>query len=73
MQPERAIDGLNLDALNGALQAMDPAEIKGRKRQLNRLYHEALLCCTSDKGISFTDMLLMLAQYKLVQPETALK
>lgn len=73
MKHGRVVNGLDLDALSSALAGMDAREMTRRKRQFNRLYHEALLRSDPGKGISFTDMLLILAQYKLVQPENALK
>ena len=72
-RPGRIIDGLDLTALYNALEKLDSGELAGRRRQFNRLYQEALLIEEPGKGISFANMLLMLAQYKLVEPEKALK
>lgn len=42
-----------------------------RKRRLNRLYQEALLMEEPRKGLSFTNMLLLLAQCKLIDVSKA--
>lgn len=69
----RAVDGLDLEALDRLLNTVDRAEVAQRKKQFNRLYQEALLSEEPGKGVSFTNMLLILAQYKLVDPQKALK
>lgn len=67
------IGGLSLAKLNSTLNTVDQKAINSRKTLLNRLYHEALLTEEAGKGVSFTNMLLLLAQYKLIEPEKALR
>jgi len=57
-----------------ALNAIDPAEVRERKRLYNHLYHEAMIEAESNlRGISFSSMLVLLAHYKLVDDEKALR
>ncbi|MCO5613915.1 hypothetical protein L7F22_068195 [Adiantum nelumboides] len=74
---ELIVDGLNVTALTRQLGKFDHEEIKRRKMRFERLYHEA--CLLKDQkenrgkgGLSFTDMLLLLAHYKLIDDEQAL-
>lgn len=74
---ELVVDGINVTALNIQLGKFDHEEIKRRKMRFERLYHEA--CLLHDQkgksnkgGLSFTDMLLLLAHYKLIDDEQAL-
>lgn len=55
------------------LKMIDFAEVKVRKQVWNRLYHEAMLDAEGEKGISFTQMLLLLSHYKLINDDRALK
>ncbi|KAI0073340.1 hypothetical protein K474DRAFT_1666711 [Panus rudis PR-1116 ss-1] len=70
--PARIVDGINIDALNADLDNIDRAEIKRRKELYNRLYHEARISHEPGKGISFTNMLLLLAHHKLIVDREAL-
>lgn len=74
---ELIVDDINVTALKRQLGKLDHEEIKRRKERFERLYHEACLLHDQkqnrDKGgVSFTDMLLLLAHYKLVDDEQAL-
>jgi hypothetical protein len=69
----QVVDELDLLKLGTLLEEVDFDEIAKRKRLFNRLYHEALLTEEPGRGISFTGMLLLLAQYKLVDPDKALQ
>ena len=69
----RVIEGLDLLTLGRILNEIDFEEVAKRKKIFNRLYQEALLSEDPAKGISFTDMLLMLAQYKLIDVNKALQ
>lgn len=64
---------LDIRKLDIALASMDPEEIRQRRRTYNRLYHEARLVETPGKGISFTNMLMLLAHYKLIDDNEALQ
>ncbi|EJT98090.1 hypothetical protein DACRYDRAFT_118858 [Dacryopinax primogenitus] len=67
--------GLDMRKLENVLSGMDRAEIHRRRARYNRLYHEAIIVDENNarRGISFTDMLIMLAHYKLIKDETALR
>ena len=64
--------GVDLGLLNTALSAIDHEEIRRRRRLFSRLYHEAIVTQQHKGGISFTDMLLLLAHYKLIVDRDAL-
>jgi len=66
--------GLDMRKLEHVLSGMNRAEIHRRRNQYNCLYNEAILTDKDNagQGISFTEMLLMLAHYKLIKDETAL-
>ncbi|KAG7087347.1 hypothetical protein E1B28_013323 [Marasmius oreades] len=64
--------GLNMSMLNRILSSIDYAAIRKRKAIYSRLYHEACIAYQPGKGISFTDMLLLLAHHKLIVDHDAL-
>jgi len=67
------VDGLDLDALSSNLKSIDVNEIRKRRHLYNRLYHEAIMSDEPRKGISFTNMLLLLAHYKLLDVDNAMQ
>ncbi|TKY88115.1 hypothetical protein EX895_002825 [Sporisorium graminicola] len=60
------------ERLARALAAVDANELRMRRRRFERLYHEAIMLMHPRKGISFTDMFLLLARTKLVDEIEAL-
>ena len=70
--PTRIVNGLNLDVLNANLANVDIAKVKERKELYNKLFHEARISFEPGKGISFTNMLLLLAHHKLIVDTEAL-
>ncbi|TFY58902.1 hypothetical protein EVJ58_g6125 [Rhodofomes roseus] len=70
--PTTVVEGMDLDKLNVTLSGIDRAAIKRRKNLYNRLYHEARISHEPGKGISFTNMLLLLAHHKLIVDRDAL-
>ncbi|PWY99256.1 hypothetical protein BCV70DRAFT_200837 [Testicularia cyperi] len=60
------------ERLNRALSAVSADELRLRRDRFNRIYHEAILRCDPVKGISFNEMLLLLARYKLIDELEAL-
>jgi hypothetical protein len=68
----RVVEGINLDKLNRMLKSVDYASVKNKKAVYSRLYHEANATHYSGRGISFTDMLLLLAHHKLIVDREAL-
>ncbi|KAJ3558247.1 hypothetical protein NM688_g1042 [Phlebia brevispora] len=63
------IDRAKLQAI---LNCIDRSVIKRRKNLYNRLYHEAQMSAEPGRGISFTNMLLLLAHHKLIDDKEAL-
>ncbi|KAI9498171.1 Ion transport protein-domain-containing protein [Zychaea mexicana] len=62
---------VDLRALQKKLSEIDRATIHQRKQDLDMLYWEAALT-EGSKGVSFNQMLLMIARRKLIIPENAL-
>ena len=69
---DRYDHGLNIGRLTKIVQNIDGTSIRKRKAIYNKLYHEALVSQERGKGISFPNMLLMLAHYKLIDDREAL-
>lgn len=69
---EKIVEGLDLNKTEAVLSNLDRAAIKRRKNLYNRLYHEARISAEPGKGISFTNMLLLLAHHKLIVDREAL-
>ncbi|KAF8122971.1 Ion transport protein-domain-containing protein [Boletus edulis] len=64
--------GINMRKLKGLLNKIDFEEIRKRRAVYMRIYHEANAMYCRDKGISFTDMLVLLAHHKLINDHEAL-
>lgn len=63
---------LNMRRLNAILNNVDYAQVRARRRTYNRLIHEARVV-QENPGISFTNMLLLLAHHKLINDGEALR
>ena len=68
----QVVDGINLTKLNGILSGLDNNKIRKRRTLYARMYNEAMISQEPGKGISFTNMLLMLAHHKLIEDREAL-
>ncbi|KAF8962909.1 high-affinity cell membrane calcium channel [Flammula alnicola] len=68
----RVVDGVDLSKLERIVDQIDFAEVRKRKTIYNRLYHEASISHEHGLGISFTDMLTLLAHHKLIVDAEAL-
>ncbi|KAF5368727.1 hypothetical protein D9757_010428 [Collybiopsis confluens] len=66
------LKGLDIDKLNRMLDGIDYVAIRKRRAIYSRLYHEATIAHQQGRGISFTDMLLLLAHHKLIKDSEAL-
>lgn len=66
------VQGIDLTKLKHALGGINYATVKKQKALYSRLYHEANVTHHSGKGISFTEMLLLLAHYKFIEDRDAL-
>jgi len=63
--------GIDLTAFRNCIDRLPVAEIRERRRNYNILYEEAMMSAT-ERGISFTAMVLMLAHYKFIDDNKAL-
>ncbi|KAL7278048.1 hypothetical protein ACG7TL_008012 [Trametes sanguinea] len=70
--PDKIVEGYDFNKVEHILSGLDRAAIKRRKNLYNRLYHEARISHEPGKGISFTNMLLLLAHHKLIVDREAL-
>jgi hypothetical protein len=68
----RIVRGLDLSKLERILDGIDYAEVRKRKAIYIRLYHEASISHEQGLGMSFTDMLTLLAHHKLIVDAEAL-
>ena len=66
------VQGIDLTKLKHALDGINYAAVKKQKALYSRLFHEANVTHYSGNGISFTEMLLLLAHYKLIVDREAL-
>lgn len=72
-QPASHVGGVDISRLQRVLGSLDFSRTRQRRDMYNRLFQEALFIQEPGKGISFTNMLLLLAHYKLIDDEKALK
>jgi len=70
--PGRIVDGVDLSKLEKALKEIDYTAIRKRRAVYARLYHEASISHQQGRGMSFTDMLFLLAHHKLIVDRDAL-
>lgn len=68
----RVAHGLDLSKLERILDGINYAEVRRRKAIYIRLYHEASISHEQGLGISFTNMLTLLAHHKLIVDSEAL-
>ena len=62
---------IDVDRLGTALSDLDLEEVRERRKTYLRILHEARMLA-GGKGISFTQMLVLLAHYKLIDDDEAL-
>ena len=69
-----ATGGVSLRKLDRELKQINFEAIRKRREVYARIYHEANLMCwrTECKGITFTEMLVLLAHHTLIDDEEAL-
>lgn len=66
------VQGIDITKLKYTLDGINYTAVKKRKALYSRLLHEANVTHYSGNGISFTEMLLLLAHYKLIVDREAL-
>lgn len=64
---------VDLNKLNERLAKLDIAAIRNRRRMFNSFYEEVLVTADPDRGIGFSDVLLILAHYKLISDSKSLR
>jgi len=64
--------GVHVRKLNKLLNKIDFGVVRKRRAVYMRIYHEANVMFYRGKGISFTDMLVLLAHHKLINDREAL-
>lgn len=69
----RIVAGIDLDMLNARLNAIPLQEIRARRTQMEIFYQEMLLSADSEKGISFTSCLMILAHYNVISDSKSLR
>jgi hypothetical protein len=67
------IERIDVNHLNRVLNAVNFSKARKRRALYNRLYQEALVTQEESRGISFSNMLLLLAHYKIIDDEKALQ
>ena len=74
-QPNKANEeaGLDLALLQQRLERIDYGQVAKRKALYAHLYHEATITEEPGRGISFTNVLILLSHYKLMQDSNALQ
>ncbi|KAG9016762.1 calcium channel protein [Tulasnella sp. 427] len=66
-------NNIDIRRLGDVISQIDQREVSRRRATYIRLYHEAKITAESGKGISFTNMLLLLAHYKIIDDNSALR
>ncbi|KAG6015069.1 hypothetical protein E4U54_004335 [Claviceps lovelessii] len=64
---------IDLDKLNQRLSRLDVVRIRERRRRFNIFFGEVLVSADPDQGIAFTDVLLILAHYNIINDNKSLK
>ncbi|KAI6779097.1 Calcium-channel protein-like protein [Emericellopsis cladophorae] len=64
---------IDLDKLNARIAKLDVAKIRERRRRFNIFYEEVLVSADPDKGITFTSVLLILANWNIIHDSKSLK
>jgi hypothetical protein len=70
---DRGAATVDVVKLSRAINAIDLTEVRRRKHLYNRLYHEAMIESERERGISFSNMLVLLAHYRLIDDDKALR
>lgn len=69
----RIVAGIDLDKLAERLEHIPIGEIRARRHQMNLFYHEMLLSADKERGMSFTNTLMTLAQYNVTSDGKSLR
>lgn len=64
--PHAATGGIDLKKLNERVSKIDIVKVRERRRRFNLFYEEVMVSADPDKGISFTQVLMILAYYNII-------
>ncbi|XWW93242.1 hypothetical protein V2A60_001174 [Cordyceps javanica] len=64
---------IDLGRLNRRLANLDVEKIRARRRVFNVFFEEVLVAADPDRGIAFSDVLLILAHYKIINDSKSLR
>lgn len=62
----RVVEGIDLEKLNECLNRIPVAEIRWRRARMNIFYQEILVSADTERGVSFTSLLMILAHYNVI-------
>ncbi|KAK5987704.1 Calcium-channel protein cch1 [Cladobotryum mycophilum] len=68
-----ALSEVDINKLNQRLAHLDLKKIRERRHRFNIFYEEVLVGADPDKGIAFTDVLMILAHYNIINDSKSLK
>ncbi|KAF8321114.1 hypothetical protein DL93DRAFT_1599778 [Clavulina sp. PMI_390] len=72
-QPRLSMYDVDVNRLQRVINSIDFSQARQRRALYNRLFQEALIIQEPGRGLSFTNMLLLLAHYKIIDDENALR
>lgn len=68
-----ALNDIDINKLNERLSHLDVKKIRKRRHRFNIFYEEVLVSADPDKGIAFTDVLMILAHYNIINDSKSLR
>lgn len=68
-----AYNEIDIDKLNRRLALLDVEKIRERRRRFKVFFGEVLVSADPDKGIAFSDVLMILAHYNIINDSKSLK
>ncbi|POR35383.1 Calcium-channel protein cch1 [Tolypocladium paradoxum] len=68
-----ACNEIDVDKLNRRLALLDVEKIRERRRRFKIFFGEVLVSADPDKGIAFSDVLMILAHYNIINDSKSLK
>ena len=71
--PPGVIHGINLDALNHQLRAINVSDIRNRRERMEVFFQEVMVSAHPDRGVNFTSCLMILAHYNVISDAKSLR
>lgn len=69
----RVVEGIDIDLLNARLKHIPVDDIRARKQRMEVFYQEVMLSADVDRGVNFTDTLMILAHYNIIEDSRSLR